>query len=120
MSTRGRRPCPHAGIPESADWQWSDERGEDRAWPSPLARGRPCSPLRMASTPDATPASGSGQRGGVANLLQVELAVPKQRLAQREPLIVVADGKLVGHAHAAVQLDGLAADETGRARRLHL
>src|SRR5262245_11662323 len=54
--------------------------------PSLLARGRPCSPLRMASTPVATPASGSGQRGGVANLLQVELAVPKQRLAQREPL----------------------------------
>ena len=32
----------------------------------------------------------------------------------------MADGQLVGHAHAAVQLDGLAADEAGRARGLHL
>src|SRR5437773_9490694 len=58
-------------------------------------------------------------RGGT-DLLQVPLAVAVQRLAQREPLVVVADGKLVGHAHASVQLDGLAADEPGRARSLHL
>src|SRR6185503_3645205 len=47
---------------------------------------------------------------GSADLLQVPLAVAKQRLAKGEPLVVVADGQLVSHAHAAVQLDGLAAD----------
>src|SRR5215470_9021828 len=71
--------------------------------------------------PHGSASSGNGASGrGGANLLQVEFAVAEQRFAQREPLVVVADGQLVGHAHAAVQLDGLAADQPGRARRLHL
>src|SRR6478609_153843 len=56
-----------------------------------------------------------GCRRGGADLLQVPLAVAEQRLAQGEALVVVADRELIGHAHAAMQLDRLAADEAGGA-----
>src|SRR5262249_58383586 len=63
---------------------------------------------------------GNGASGRGPELLEVELAVAQQRLAQGQSLVVVADRQLVGHAHPAVQLDGLAADESRRARCLHL
>src|ERR1700761_9569415 len=51
---------------------------------------------------------------------QVVVGVAELGLDHAGALIVVADGHLVGHAHAAVQLDGVLADELAGLADLHL
>src|SRR6218665_3247618 len=64
--------------------------------------------------------SDSRETGLADESTSVEVGVAQRHLNGGQPLEIMGDGHFVGHAHAAVHLDGLLADELQRLAHAHL
>src|SRR5262249_5787072 len=101
LSWPSERPC--AGAEPGPTRKFASQR---RQYMEPL-RCDSCAGSRIGAPQAALvrDKSDSAVRRRSADLLEIPLGVAEQSLTQRQPFVIVADGKLVGHAHAAVQLD---------------
>src|SRR5579859_5372444 len=123
-------PLPATSLPKDAGVSSLGFRrppGKSRApdhfrgliWPS-LRLGPRGAPRHIERPRESAGASGRRvERQGLV-ALEVVVDVAKLALDDGGALEVVADGHLVGHAHAAVQLDGVLAHEAAGAADLHL